>query len=112
MTKKSKLMSEVKGEKCYCLDNKKNNVSPVNRVHIDEIFENRINLKLQLILHHHVFNEQEAAFYCRTNVESIRYHALRSRKLSFCDFSKGGLVFLKTDLDNFLTESRKKSYRD
>ena len=73
------------------------------------IFENRI--EVMIALNHHVFNEKEAAFYCRCSVDSIRYHALRSRKLTFCDFTKEGLVFLKTDLDSFLQCSRKQSYR-
>ena len=75
-----------------------------------KLFENRI---VEMIaLNHHVFNEREAAFYCRCSVDSIRYHALRSRKLTFCDFTKEGLVFLKTDLDSFLQLSRKQGYRD
>ncbi len=75
----------------------------------DGFFENGIEL---IALNHHVFNEKEAAFYCRCSVDSIRYHALRSRKLTFCDFTKEGLVFLKTDLDSFLQSSRKQGYRD
>ena len=74
-----------------------------------EIFENQI--EAMIALNHHVFNEKEAAFYCRSSVDSIRYHALRSRKLTFCDFTKEGLVFLKTDLDNFLHSSRKQGIR-
>ncbi len=52
----------------------------------DVIFDNRI--EVIMALNHHVFNEREAAFYCRCSVDSIRYHALRSRKLTFCDFTK------------------------
>ena len=44
------------------------------------LFENRIE---SIAFNHHVFNEKEAAFYCRCSVDSIRYHALRSRKLTF-----------------------------
>ncbi len=73
------------------------------------LFENRI--EFLMALNHHVFNEKEAAFYCRCGVDSIRYHALRTRKLTFCDFTKEGLVFLKTDLDSFLMRSRKQSYQ-
>ncbi len=70
-----------------------------------ELFENRIT---ELVaLNHHVFNEREAAFYCRCSVDSIRYHALRSRKLMFCDFTKDGLIFLKSDLDSFLEKTRR-----
>ena len=72
-------------------------------------FENRI--EVMIALNHHVFNEKEAAFYCRCSVDSIRYHALRSRKLTFCDFTKEGLIFLKNDLDTFLQCSRKQGYR-
>ena len=71
--------------------------------------DNRI---LKIALNHHVFNEDEAAFYCRCSVDSIRYHALRSRKLTFCDFTKEGLVFLKSDLDGFLLSTRKQGFRD
>ena len=74
-----------------------------------KFFENRI--EVMIALNHHVFNEKEAAFYCRCSVDSIRYHALRSRKLTFCDFTKEGLVFLKSDLDIFLQCSRKQNYR-
>ena len=73
------------------------------------LFENRI--EVMIALNHHVFNEKEAAFYCRCSVDSIRYHALRSRKLTFCDFTKDGLVFVKTDLDTFLLGTRKQGYR-
>lgn len=74
-----------------------------------EFFDNRMT---ELVaLNHHVFNENEAAFYCRCTVDSIRYHALRSRKLTFCDFTKEGLVFLKPDLDAFLELSRKQGFR-
>lgn len=73
------------------------------------LFENRI--EMMIALNHNVFNEKEAAFFCRCSVDSIRYHALRSRKLTFCDFTKEGLVFLKTDLEAFLKNSRKRSYR-
>jgi|GEM_PF-6213211 len=69
------------------------------------LFENRI--ESLVALNHHVFNEQEAAFYCRCSKASIRYHALRSRKLTFCDFSKESLIFLKDDLDIFLRSTRK-----
>ncbi len=75
----------------------------------DSLFDNRI--EAIVALNHHVFNEREAAFYCRCGVDSIRYHALRSRKLTFCDFTKEGLVFLKSDLDSFLQLSRKQGYR-
>ena len=76
----------------------------------EPIFDNK-KIELILTLNHHVFNEREAAFYCRCSVDSIRYHALRSRKLTFCDFTKEGLVFLKPDLDSFLQLSRKQGYR-
>ena len=69
-------------------------------------------ITLQLILRHTVFNEEEAAYYCRIPVSSLRYHALRSRKLTFLEITKEGLVFLKTDLDKFLSDSRIKGYRD
>jgi len=75
----------------------------------DKLFDNKI--EVIMALNHHVFNEKEAAFYCRCKVDSIRYHALRSRKLTFCDFTKDGLVFLKSDLDSFLQLSRKQGYR-
>lgn len=73
------------------------------------LFDNRI--EVLIALNHHVFNEKEAAFYCRCSIDSIRYHALRSRKLTFCDFTKEGLVFLKEDLDSFLHLSRKQESR-
>ena len=82
---------------------------PFRAVTNDCFFDNKI--ELIMALNHHVFNEKEAAFYCRCNVDSIRYHALRSRKLTFCDFTKEGLVFLKADLDSFLQLSRKQGYQ-
>ncbi len=75
----------------------------------DSLFDNQI--ERIMVFNHHVFNEKEAAFYCRCSVDSIRYHALRSRRLTFCDFTKEGLVFLKSDLDSFLQLSRKQSDR-
>lgn len=90
-------------------DNKKVISLPSRASTDDLLFENRI--EMIIALNHHVFNEKEAAFYCRCNVDSIRYHALRSRKLTFCDFTKEGLVFLKYDLDEFLQLSRKQNYR-
>ena len=75
----------------------------------DSLFDNRI--ERIMVFNHHVFNEKEAAFYCRCSVDSIRYHALRSRRLTFCDFTKEGLVFLKSDLDSFLQLSRKQNDR-
>ena len=93
--------------------NKKEN-TPVERCSevptSNGLFENQIDM--YIALNHHVFNEREAAFYCRCNIDSIRYHALRSRKLTFCDFSKQGLIFLKDDLDRFLQSERKQSFRD
>ena len=80
-----------------------------NSLKSELLFNNRI--EVMIALNHHVFNEREAAFYCRCNVDSIRYHALRSRKLTFCDFTKEGLVFLKPDLDSFLQQARKQGYR-
>ncbi|MGK5083242.1 hypothetical protein WDW37_08040 [Bdellovibrionota bacterium FG-1] len=67
---------------------------------------------LQLVLRHHVFNENEAAAYCRCSRESIHYHATRSRKLTFLKFSKEGLIFLKKDLDTFLDNARVEGFRD
>ena len=88
---------------------KKKNASSALKTLNESVFENRIIERVAL--NHHVLNEQEAAFYCRCGVESIRYHALRSRRLSFCDFTKEGLVFLKEDLDKFLKSTRKLSYQ-
>ena len=68
--------------------------------------------RLLIVLRHHVFSEDEAAEYCRCSAESIKYHALRSRKLTFLKFSKEGLVFLKPDLDKFLENARVEGFRD
>jgi len=77
---------------------------------LDELF---FEIKrLLIVLRHHVFREDEAAEYCRCPVESIKYHALRSRKLTFLKFSKEGLVFLKSDLDKFLENARVEGFRD
>lgn len=73
-------------------------------------FENLI--KLQLVLRHTIFNEEEAAMYLRCSVESVRYHALRSRKLSFLNFSREGLVFTKADLESFIKNARIEGFRD
>ncbi len=71
-----------------------------------------IHITQQYVLKHGVFNEFEAAEYCRCPVESIRYHTIRTRKLTASKFSKAGLVFLKEDLDNFLRNARSEGYRD
>jgi len=67
---------------------------------------------LQIVLRHTVFNEREAAEYCRCSLESIRYHAIRTKKLPCLRFTKEGLVFLKDDLDSFLRAVRAENYRD
>lgn len=100
-TKENPIKIVKNGKKCDML----NQVDQVST----KLFENQIDAVIAL--NHHVFNEREAAFYCRCSVDSIRYHVLRSRKLTFCDFTKEGIVFLKSDLDKFLVESRKIGYR-
>ncbi len=82
-------------------------VNPSSR---DLLFD---NLEMTwMTLRHQVFNEDEAADYCRCKVECIRYHALRSRKLIYCDITKEGRVYLKSDLDEFLKSSRKLNHHD
>lgn len=67
--------------------------------------------RLQIITRHDYFNEMEAAEFCRCTVKSIRYHALRSRKLPYLDFSKSGLVFRRQDLVKFMNDCRIASFR-
>ncbi len=76
----------------------------------DSIFDNRISL--DLILKLSIFNEREAAMYLRTGIETIRYHALRSRKLKYARISKNGLVFRKQDLDELIDNSVIENHRD
>lgn len=74
--------------------------------------------RLAVILWHDKLDEIEAAMYLRLSDpygkgrETIRYHALRSRKLSFHKIGKSGLIFLKVDLDKALKHFKFESHRD
>lgn len=74
--------------------------------------------RLAVILWHDKFDEVEAAMYLRlpdpynTGADTIRYHALRSRKLSFHKIGKNGLIFTKTDLDKALKLFKLENHRD
>ena len=52
------------------------------------------------------FSLEEAAAYLHIPVESVVYYSKRIRELSFVSLGKGILVFLKSDLDDFLKTKR------
>jgi len=87
---------------------------------IQEFLENALDRleRLAVILLHDNFDEVEAAMYLRLpdpfgkGLETIRYHALRSRKLSFHKVGKNGLIFTKADLDKALKLFKLESHRD
>lgn len=74
--------------------------------------------RLAVVLWHDKFDEVEAAMYLRlpdphtAGAETVRYHALRSRKLSFHKIGKNGLTFTKADLDKALKLFKLESHRD
>jgi hypothetical protein len=74
--------------------------------------------RLAVILWHDKFDEIEAAMYLRlpdpynTGAETIRYHALRTRKLAFHKVGKSGLIFSRADLDKALKLFKLESHRD
>ena len=74
--------------------------------------------RLTVILWHDNLDEVEAAMYLRLpdpyhkGAETIRYHALRTRKLSFHKVGRNGLIFSKADLDKALKNFRFESHRD
>lgn len=83
---------------------------------IDRIF-NRIE-RILIILQHEYLSEVEAASYLRLSDpdgegrDTIRNYALRSKTLTFAKIGRNGLIFTKTDLDNFLRAKKVMSHRD
>ena len=82
---------------------------------IDHVF-NRIE-KLQIIKKCEVYNEIEAATYLRlsnpesSGRQSIRYYALNAKQLTYLKIGRDGLLFTKSDLENFLENQKVQSYR-
>ncbi len=74
--------------------------------------------KLEIRRKSEVFSEAEAAMYLRlSNPEnvgrnSIRYYALEAKLLSYIKIGRDGLLFKRSDLDNFLENQRVISHRD
>ena len=74
--------------------------------------------RLTVILWHDKLDEVEAAMYLRlsdpynTGAETIRYHALRTRKIAFHKIGRTGLIFTKADLDKALKNFKFESHRD
>lgn len=54
-------------------------------------------------------SEDEAATYLRILPESVRYFALRTGELAYCNFGKGRRTYLRKDLDEFLEKRREPS---
>ena len=82
----------------------------------DRIF-NRVE-RILVILQHEYLSEVEAASYLRLSdpegegKNTIRNYALRAKILAFAKIGRNGLIFTKTDLDNFLRSKRVISHRD
>lgn len=81
----------------------------------DHIFD-RIE-RLQIIQKCEVFNEIEAAIFLRlpnpeqSGRQSIRYYALTAKQLSYIKIGRDGLLFTRTDLEDFLKNQKVQSYR-
>ena len=69
-----------------------------------QIFDNLITNLVQA--QKTTFSLEEAAAYLHIPVESVVYYSKRLRELSFASLGKGILVFLKSDLDDFLKTKR------
>lgn len=93
-----------------------NPVSEVKLGLIDRLL-NRVE-RLVVVLFHQIFDEVEAAAYLRLpdpehgGRETIRNYALRSKKLAYYKIGRGGLTFLKTDLDMALGRFKVQCFRD
>ena len=86
-------------------------ISPNTNCHIADpsvdyyqLFQNLISSVLQA--QKTTFSLEEAAEYLKISVKSVLYYSKRMRELSFVPLGKGILVFLKSDLDDFLTTKR------
>lgn len=83
---------------------------------IDYVF-NRIERVLVVLLHEYL-SEEEAAVYLRlpdpsgAGKETIKNYALRAKTLAFAKVGRNGLIFSKTDLDNFLRSKKVITHRD
>jgi hypothetical protein len=83
---------------------------------IDHVF-NRIE-KLQIIKRCDVYNEIEAAIFLRlsnpetSGRQSVRYYALNAKQLTYLKIGRDGLLFTKSDLENFLENQKVQSYRN
>ena len=78
--------------------------SDTNREQQLSLFENLIESVVQA--QKTTFTLKEAAAYLKIPEESVLYYSKRLRELSYVLLSKGILVFLKSDLDNFLNSKR------
>jgi len=81
-----------------------NCIPPITDVDYPQIFDNLIKSVVQA--QKTTFSLEEAAEYLHIPVESVEYYSKRIRELSFVPLGKGILVFLKSDLDDFLTTRR------
>ena len=81
-----------------------NCVPPITDVNYTQVFQNLISSVVQA--QKTTFSLEEAAAYLHIPIESILYYSKRIRELSFVPLGKGNLVFLKSDLDDFLTTKR------
>jgi len=82
----------------------------------DRIFS-RVERVLIVLLHEYL-SEVEAASYLRLSDpegegrSTIRNYALRSKTLTFAKIGRNGLIFSKTDLDNFLRSKKVITHQD
>jgi len=103
-------------EKRIVENRQKNSVNEPFQGFLEKILE-RVE-RLAVILWHDKFDEVEAAMYLRLpdpfgkGAETVRYHALRTHKLSFHKVGRNGLIFTKADLDKSLKLFRFESHRD
>jgi Helix-turn-helix domain len=77
------------------------------------LFENRIaNLHVMVSSPNDPFSEEEAATYLKLPEDSVRYFAIRTGELAYCNLGKGRRIYLRKDLDFFLAQRRKPSIHE
>ena len=52
------------------------------------------------------YSLEQASAYLHISVEAVKYYSTRVRELSYVPLSKGIIVFLKIDLDEFLQKKK------
>jgi len=76
----------------------------------ERLFDNRIlQVNVTVPSPNDPFSEEEAAQYLRLPKDTLRYYALRTGEIAYCDFGKGRRTYLRKDLDDLLVRRREPS---